>query len=110
MIIEIFIIYSRGTLMTATDIPPVLLVSLGSRLVPSGSPDVPLSRSPRVSSGALGVSWVLKWYSGARGRCLYSLAVAHGVYISHRNSSGPPEVFRTCFYNHVHRLRLEKLL
>jgi hypothetical protein len=29
---------------------------------------------------------------------------------SHPHSSGPPGVFYTYFYNHAHRLRLEKLL
>jgi hypothetical protein len=33
------------------------------------------------------------------------------IHISHRDSSEPPEVFHTTyFYNHAHRLRLEKLL
>ena len=31
-------------------------------------------------------------------------------HISPRHSSGPPEAFHTYFYNHAHRLRLEKLL
>jgi hypothetical protein len=32
------------------------------------------------------------------------------IYISPLNSSSTPGVFYTCFYNHAHRLRLEKLL
>ena len=32
------------------------------------------------------------------------------MYTSHRNSRGTPGVFYTYFYNHAHRLRLEKLL
>ena len=31
-------------------------------------------------------------------------------HISHPNSSWTPGVFYTYFYNHAHRLRLEKLL
>jgi hypothetical protein len=34
----------------------------------------------------------------------------HASHISHPDSSGPPGVFCKCFYNHAHRLRLEKLL
>jgi hypothetical protein len=31
-------------------------------------------------------------------------------HISHRHSRSTPGVFYTCFYNHAHRIRLEKLL
>ena len=32
------------------------------------------------------------------------------IYVSPPASSGTPGVFCTCFYNHAHRIRLEKLL
>jgi hypothetical protein len=35
---------------------------------------------------------------------------ATDIYISHLHSSPTPGVFYKCFYNHAHRLRLEKLL
>ena len=36
--------------------------------------------------------------------------MALSTYISHLHSSSTPRVFYTYFYNHAHRLRLEKLL
>jgi hypothetical protein len=48
----------------------------------------------------------LRGSSGTRGPHM----LAACVYISHPDSSPTPGVFYTYFYNHAHRLRLEKLL
>jgi hypothetical protein len=43
--------------------------------------------------------------------CMYMYMYVYVyMYVSPPNSSGPPGVFYTYFYNHARRLRLEKLL
>jgi hypothetical protein len=49
---------------------------------------------------------------GCRSHCISQEAAAESehTHISGFHSSSTPGVFYTYFYNHVHRLRLEKLL